>query len=358
VAVGSRARPAARAGAQITIVEVAHSAGVTAATVSNVLRSRGKVADATRRRVLDAADALGYRPNLTARALVEGRPPTIAMIVSSIANPFYPEFALAVERAVRRQGYFLLVCNTNDDPAQERAYVDAVAGSLAHGILVMNADFVQIDALVALHNKGVPIVLCMWERPEEPPALPSVAIDFYQAGATAAEHLLKLGHRRIGAIVGSEPTGNHIWRYRGFRDTLRRARVAHPDSETRFGHDTIDDGRNAAHALLASVPDLTALFASNDLPAIGALQAAADLGLAIPAQLSVVGITDIQLAHQVRPSLSTVAIPTTEAAELAVTMLLSQMHDSAGRALAPMSRASLPRLVARASTGLAPKTRR
>jgi len=184
VAIGSRARPAPRAGAQTTIVEVARSAGVTAATVSNVLRSRGKVADATRRRVLAAADALGYRPNLTARALVEGRPPTIAMIVSSIANPFYPEFALAVEQAVRRQGYFLLVCNTNDDPAQERAYVDAVAGSLAHGILVMNADFVQIDALVGLHNKGVPIVLCMWERPEEPPALPSVAIDFYQAGVT------------------------------------------------------------------------------------------------------------------------------------------------------------------------------
>jgi DNA-binding LacI/PurR family transcriptional regulator len=351
-------RPAARVGAPITIVEVARSAGVTAATVSNVLRSRGKVADATRRRVLAAADTLGYRPNLTARALVEGRPPTIAMIVSSIANPFYPEFALAVEQAVRRQGYFLLVCNTNDDPAQERAYVDAVAGSLAHGILVMNADFVQVDALVALHNKGVPIVLCMWERPEEPPALPSVAIDFYHAGVTAAEHLLKLGHRRIGAIVGSEQTGNHIWRYRGFRDTLRRARVAHPESETRFGHDTIDDGRNAAHALLASAPDLTALFASNDLPAIGALQAAADLGLAVPAQLSVVGITDIQLAHQVRPSLTTVAIPTTEAAELAVTMLLSQMHDPAGRALAPMSRASLPRLVARASTGLAPKMRR
>ena len=358
MAVGSRSQPTARAGAQITIVDVARSAGVTAATVSNVLRSRGKVAEATRRRVLDAVDALGYRPNLTARALVEGRPPTIAMIVSSIANPFYPEFALAVERTVRSHGYFLLVCNTNDDPAQERAYVDAVAGSLARGVLVMNADFVQIDALVALHEKGVPIVLCMWERPEEPPPLPSVAIDFYQAGVTAAEHLLKLGHRRIGAIVGSERTGNHIWRYRGFRDTLRKARVAHAESETRFGHDTIDDGRNAAHALLASVPDLTALFASNDLPAIGALQAAADLGLAVPTQLSVVGITDIQLAHQVRPALTTVAIPTGEAAELAVAMLLSRMHDPAGRNPTPMSRASAPRLVARGSTGLAAKTRR
>ena len=117
-----------------TLVEVARLAGVTAATVSNVLRERGKVGTETRKRVLAAVKELGYQPNLTARALVEGRPPTIALIVSSIANPFYPEFALAAEQAVRKLGYFLLVCNTNDDPAQERAYLDAVGGSLARGL--------------------------------------------------------------------------------------------------------------------------------------------------------------------------------------------------------------------------------
>jgi len=338
-----------------TLVEVARLAGVTAATVSNVLRERGKVGTETRKRVLAAVKELGYQPNLTARALVEGRPPTIALIVSSIANPFYPEFALAAEQAVRKLGYFLLVCNTNDDPAQERAYLDAVGGSLARGVLVMHADFVQLDQLLALRQRGVPVVLCMWEKPDEPPALPCVAVDFYQAGVIAAEHLLKLGHQRVGAVVGSEASGNHIWRYRGFADTLARAGISHLPEHARFGHDTIDAGRNAAHALLAAVPDLTAIFASNDLPAIGVLQAAADLGLQVPSDLSVIGITDIQLAHQVRPALTTVAVPTSEAAALAVQMMMNIIRHEGGNGLdgETMLVTSTPRLVVRSSTGRA-----
>jgi len=330
-------------------------AGVTAATVSNVLRERGKVGTETRKRVLAAVKELGYQPNLTARALVEGRPPTIALIVSSIANPFYPEFALAAEQAVRKLGYFLLVCNTNDDPAQERAYLDAVGGSLARGVLVMHADFVQLDQLLALRQRGVPVVLCMWEKPDKPPALPCVAVDFYQAGVIAAEHLLKLGHQRVGAVVGSEASGNHIWRYRGFADTLERAGLSHLPEHARFGPDTIDAGRNAAHALLAAVPDLTAIFASNDLPAIGVLQAAADLGLQVPSDLSVIGITDIQLAHQVRPALTTVAVPTAEAAALAVQMMMNIIRHEGGNGVdgETMLVTSTPRLVVRSSTGRA-----
>ena len=333
-----------------TLAQVAHKAGVTAATVSNVLRGRGKVGAETRERVLAAVRELKYRPNLTARALAEGRPATIALIVSSIANPFYPEFALAVERAVRKLGYFLLVCNTNDDPAQEKAYLDAVGGSLAHGVLVMNADFVQIDELVQLRERGVPVVLCMWEKPDQPPPLPSVAVDFYRAGILAAEHLIALGHRRIGAVVGSERSGNHIWRYRGFVDALAKAGIAHAEADVIFGHDTIDEGRSAAHTLLAGVPDLTALFVSNDLPALGVLQAAAEMGLAVPADLSVIGITDIQLAHQVRPALTTVAVPTEESAALAVEMIMRMIGGD--EEPAPLRETALPKLVVRASTGL------
>jgi len=339
-----------------TLVEVGRLAGVTPATVSNVLRGRGRVSDATRERVLAAVQQLGYRPNLNARALVEGRPHTIALIVSSIANPFYPEFALAVEKAVRKRDYFLLVCNTNNDPAQEAAYLDAVGGSLAQGVLVMNADFVRVDELLALRRRGVPVVLCMWEKPDEAPELPYIGVDFHQAGVIAAEHLLKLGHTRIGAVVGSEPTGNHIWRYRGFCDALARAGVAHPPEEVRFGGDTIDAGRNAAHGLLAAVPDLSAIFVSNDLPAIGVLQAAADLGLEVPSDLSVIGITDIQLAHQVRPALTTVAVPSEEAAELAVQLMMEVIEDS-NNSVPRHAMTSVPQLVVRDSTARVRRSR-
>ncbi|WP_172204410.1 MULTISPECIES: LacI family DNA-binding transcriptional regulator [unclassified Niveibacterium] len=339
-----------------TLVEVGRLAGVTPATVSNVLRGRGRVSEATRERVLAAVQQLGYRPNLNARALVEGRPHTIALIVSSIANPFYPEFALAVEKAVRKRDYFLLVCNTNNDPAQEAAYLDAVGGSLAQGVLVMNADFVRVEELLALRRRGVPVVLCMWEKPDEAPELPYIGVDFHQAGVIAAEHLLKLGHTRIGAVVGSEPTGNHIWRYRGFCDALARAGVPHPPEEVRFGGDTIDAGRNAAHGLLAAVPDLSAIFVSNDLPAIGVLQAAADLGLEVPSDLSVIGITDIQLAHQVRPALTTVAVPSEEAAELAVQLMMEVIEDG-NNAVPRHAMTSVPQLVVRDSTARVRRSR-
>jgi DNA-binding LacI/PurR family transcriptional regulator len=303
-----------------TLSEVAAHAGVTSATVSNVLRNRGRVGEQTRKRVLEAVAALGYRPHLAARALAEGRAPTIALMVSSIANPFYPEFALAVERAARASGHFVIVCNTNQDPLAGRKYLEQIAGTLSEGVLVMNAnlDFADLHQTEA---RGTPVVLCMWERPLDPPGLPCVAVDFRRAGELAAQHLLELGHRHIVAIVGSKRAGIHAARYEGFVDALRAAGVKLPRTCVRHAPDTIEGGYAAARDLLEAHPHTTAIFATNDLPALGSINAAFDLGRDVPTDLSVIGITDIQLAQQSRPPLTTVAVPTVEAAELAVSLL-------------------------------------
>ncbi|HZZ09362.1 MAG TPA: LacI family DNA-binding transcriptional regulator [Paraburkholderia sp.] len=336
-----------------TLSEVARHAGVTPATVSNVLRNRGRVGAATRQRVLDAVAALGYRPHLAARALAEGRAPTLALMVSSIANPFYPEFALAVERAARRSGHFVIICNTNEDPQVGRAYLDQIAGTLSEGVLVTNANLDFAD-LHTTESRGTPVVLCMWERPNEPPGLPCVAVDFRLAGELAGRHLLELGHRRIGAIVGSKASGIHAARYGGFIDAMRAAGA--PRSKVRHTADTTQGGYSAARALLEADPTLTALFVTNDLPALGAMHAAADLGLNVPRDLSVIGITDIQLARESRPALTTVAVPTVEAAELAVSLLRELIESSYGQGgvpagSVPMKVACAPQLVVRASTG-------
>ncbi|GAB7535547.1 LacI family DNA-binding transcriptional regulator [Burkholderia sp. 3C] len=337
-----------------TLNEVAQAAGVTPATVSNVLRNRGRVGAKTRERVLAAVEALGYRPHLAARALAEGRAPTLALMVSSIANPFYPEFALAVEHALRRSGRFLIICNTENDPDIGRAYLQQIAGTLSEGVLVMNANL-DLDDLHRTMERGTPVVLCMWERPEAAPALPSVAVDFRRAGELAARHLLELGHRRIGAIVGSKVTGIHAARYEGFLDALAAAGLDGAAAPLRYGPDTIQGGYEAARALLGAHPELTALFTTNDLPALGAMHAAADAGLAVPAQLSVVGITDIQLARESRPALTTVAVPTAEAAALAVELLGELIEAEANGADAQAGPArtrvtSAPWLVVRGST--------
>ncbi|MGF6372617.1 LacI family DNA-binding transcriptional regulator [Paraburkholderia sp. MM5482-R1] len=345
-----------------TLSEVARHAGVTPATVSNVLRKRGRVGETTRQRVLEAVAALGYRPHLAARALAEGRAPTLALMVSSIANPFYPEFALAVERAARTSGHFVIICNTNDDPLSGRAYLDQIAGTLSEGVLVTNAnlDFADLHETEA---RGTPVVLCMWERPTEPPGLPCVAVDFRLAGKLAGEHLLELGHRRFGAIVGSKVSGIHVARFEGFVDALRAAGVTR--NRVRHAADTIHGGYLAARALLEADPQLSAIFATNDLPALGAMHAAADLGLRVPHELSVIGITDIQLARESRPALTTVAVPTVEVAGLAVELLRELIETSYGQpgraardmpAPVPMRISSEPKLVVRASTA-APRSR-
>ncbi|MFP4901787.1 LacI family DNA-binding transcriptional regulator, partial [Paraburkholderia sp. BR14261] len=216
-------------------------------------------------------------------------------------------------------------------------------------------DFADLRATV---RRGAPVVLCMWERPLDPPGLPCVAVDFRRAGELAAQHLLTLGHRRIGAIVGSKVSGIHAARYDGFVAAMQAAGLDGAGAPVRYAPDTTQGGYAATSELLARHPDLTAIFATNDLPALGAMQAAADLGLDVPRELSVVGITDIQLARESRPPLTTVAVATTEAAELAVELLteLVEAPDSAAGAVARVCVVPAPRLVVRASTA-APGTK-
>ncbi len=340
----------------VTLAEVALRAKVTAATVSNALHNPQKVKPATLERVMAAIRELGYRPNLTARALASGRTSTLALMLSNVTNPFYPEFVLAAEREARKRGYFLLVCNTDDDPGTTRAYLDQIAGTLAAGVIVMNTDLGERE-LAETANKGAAVVLCMWERVRASRALPCVTVDFGAAGALAAEHLSELGHRKFGALVGVGSGGPQSLRLRGFAEAL--AARGHPQKALTVAqaHDSIEGGYEAARAVLRAKPVLTSLFATNDLMAIGAIQAAADLGKRVPHDLSVVGLTDIQLAHQFRPGLTTVRFPTPRIAAQTIALTLEMVE---GGSPAPRSLYTIgePELVVRDSTGPAPLARR
>jgi DNA-binding LacI/PurR family transcriptional regulator len=333
----------------VTLSEVARRAKVTAATVSNVLRNREKVRPETAERVLSAIRELGYRPNLNARALAEGRSSTLALMLSNIANPFYPEFVLAAERAARREGYFLMVCNTDDDAEIGRAYLTQIAGTLAEGVLVLNTD-IAINELCESAAIGAPIVLSLWEHPEAPPAVPCVAVDFSHAGALAAKHLLELGHRDIGMLVGDGCGGLQDARAMGFREVIRAAGIEPDNAAVLEIRDTIDAGYAACMQLLANASGLTAIFATNDLLAIGAIQALTTLGRRVPEDVSVIGITDIQLAHQVRPALTTVAINTTAIADLSIELLIRLMQKGSAEASPAMVLGPQPTLVVREST--------
>ena len=339
----------------VTLAEVARRAKVTGATVSNVLRNPQKVKPETVERVMAAVRELGYRPNLTARALARGRTSTLALMLSNISNPFYPEFVLAAEREARKRGYFLLVCNTDDDPAITRAYLEQIAGSLASGVIVMNTDLGEGE-LTDVASRGVAVVLCMWEHVKATRALPCVTIDFAAAGALAATHLSGLGHRKFGAIVGVGSGGPQTIRLDGFAAAL----AAHGHAEKALiavqSHDSIESGYEAAVGLMRAKPAVTSIFATNDLMAIGAMQAAADLGKRVPDDLSVIGLTDIALAHQFRPALTTVRLPTAEIAARSVALALEMVEGGTPAQERYVVRA--PELVVRESTGPAPSRRR
>ncbi|WP_446902598.1 LacI family DNA-binding transcriptional regulator [Burkholderia sp. YIM B11467] len=335
----------------VTLAEVARRANVTAATVSNVLRNPQKVKPATVERVMAVIRELGYRPNLTARALAEGRTSTLALMLSNITNPFYPEFVLAAEREARKRGHYLLVSNTDDDPAITRNYLERIAGTLAAGAIVMSTSLAEAElADIARHRAA--IVLCMWEHVPASRILPCVTVDFAAAGALAAAHLSELRHRAFGALVGKGSDGPQSVRLRGFIDELA-ARGHAPDAVTTVSaYDSIEGGYEAAAALLRAKPGLTALFATNDLMAIGALQAAADLGRRVPADLSIVGMTDIQLAHQFRPALTTVRFPKSLVAARAIALALDMIDGI--ESTAAVHTIGTPELVVRESTAMAP----
>jgi len=335
-----------------TIKEVAAHAGVTPTTVTNVLRGRDRASESTRQRVLDAVAQLGYRPNLNARALVERKAPTFALMLPCITNPFYPEFMLHVGLAARLHGRYLIVCNTDYEIGHESRFLDEVAGSLSDGVLVANSPDIDFDQLKRVIARGTPVVVDMWEDPDSPPGIPCLSFDARRAGGIATEHLVELGHRKIGAIIASPRNGMHDMRYKGFRDVLRTARIACPAAAVRYCADTFEGGKDAARDLLSAMPELTAIFVSNDLAALGVLDAAASLGRQLPQDLSVVSITNTQVSSQSRPTLTTVAIPTQRMAIRGIELLV-EIH--AGKHRAPPTEC-VPglELIVRESTAKAP----
>jgi DNA-binding LacI/PurR family transcriptional regulator len=309
-----------------TLSEVARIAGVTTATVSNVLRNTRKVKPATVQRVEAAIAATGYRPNLMARALAEGKSSMVALVLPDIANPFYPEFVRVAERVARHRHYFLMVCNTDERPDIGRAYLKQIVGTLADGVLVLHTG-IGADNIKDLRSRRSPIVLAAEEEVDLADDIPHVVVNFQRAGEIAGQHLLALGHRRFGVIVGSGLEGTQVRRLAGFKRALEELGLQLEDVHIRYVNDSVAGGHAATVSLLEADPSITAIFTTNDLMAYGASQALADRGIRIPEDVSLVGITDIRLAQDMRPALTTVALRIEEVATASINLLLDLIEN-------------------------------
>ena len=332
-----------------TLSEVARLAGVTTATVSNVLRNPGKVKASTVKKVKEAIAATGYRPNLMARALAEGRSSMIAMVLPSITNPFYPEFVRVAERVARQRDFFLMVCNTDEKAEIGHAYLQQIAGTLADGVLILHTGM-GMSEIQELRGRRSPIVLASEENGMANGSdMPQVVVDFELAGQIAAKHLVELGHRHFGMIIGRGCGGYHSERLKGFKDVLTAAGIGFADEDIAYVEDTVVGGHDATIELVSRRSELTAIFCTNDLLAFGAMQALADRKIRVPQDISVSGVTDIQLAQDIRPALTTVSLRIDEIAKLSIGLLLDLVENPDHQPT--VVRVPPPQLIVRDSTG-------
>jgi DNA-binding LacI/PurR family transcriptional regulator len=308
----------------ITISDVARRAGVTTATVSNVITQRVPVSDKTRARVLLAIKELGYRPNLVARGLAQGKTLTLALVVPTLSNPFFAEVVEEVERAADQHDYQLLLSMTHHSLEDGKRYLERSASRWVDGFIVMGMA-VDITDVLALRDSGKEVVLSVWNQDPRTLTLPIVDIDFRLAGELATRHLLECGHRRIAAIV-EEPV--QLSRRKGFQAALAEAGISTLPEYILQGDSSFESGYQGTLELLALPTPPTAIFAGNDLMALGAIEAIARQGLSVPHDISVVGVDDISQAAYAHPPLTTISIPKREMARTATELLLRHIQGT------------------------------
>jgi DNA-binding LacI/PurR family transcriptional regulator len=337
-----------------TIADVARRAGVTTATVSNVLTGRVVVREETRERVLKAIAELEYRPNLLARGLAQGKTMTLALIVPTISNPFFAEFVEEAERVADAHDYQLLLCMTHNSEARGERHLERLSRRWVDGFIVLGMAAATSDVL-ALARRGKPVVLGGWSLgEEEASALPMVNVDFYLAGKLATQHLLDLRHRRIAAIL---ELATQEARLAGYRETLAAAGLVPAPCYIQPGDSSFESGYRAALDLLALPDPPTAIFAGSDWMALGAIKAVASQGLSIPGDISIVGVDDIAQAAHARPPLTTIGVPKKEMARAATELLLERLANPEERLAPPMIWID-PYLVLRGSTACSSETDR
>lgn len=327
--------------------EVARAAGVSTSTVSRTISRPEMVSDGTRARVQRAISELGYRPSRVARRLrVEhGRSSLIGLVLPDIQNPFFADLARGVEDVAGERGYAVFLGNSDEDPAKEARYLDVMRAESVDGVILppTSGSGAPVRRLV---EEGIPVT-CVDRRLRDT-VVDTVVMDNQRGARSAAEHLIALGHRRIGFIEGLPGLSTSAERREGYRAALAGAGIEPDPALVRGGDSRQGSGRHLAGDLLAIPDPPTALVVGNNLMTLGALEAIRALGRVIPADVAVIGYDDMPWALAVDPPLTVVRQPAYDLGRRAMEVLLQRLGDPArGPELVVLQ----PELVVRGSCG-------
>jgi LacI family transcriptional regulator, repressor for deo operon, udp, cdd, tsx, nupC, and nupG len=337
-AIPNRARP--------TIYDVARLAGVSPSTVSRMLNGKGQFTPATRTAVEQAVRQLRYRPNTIARSLRTKSTQTIAFLLPYVPDPFFVSLIGGIQQHALKHDYSILLCVTEGDPEREEHYLHLLQAKQVDGALI-DGPVLPATRIARFVEDGFPIV-CV-DRDVDLSSVPLVQVDNRLGARLATEHLIALGHRRIAHVSGSELQRFRHSRERlaGYREALAGAGVGADPRLVAAGDYTEEGGRRATRAVLDAGVEFSAVFAANDLSAIGAMSALAGQGRRVPDDVSVVGFDDVHISAFINPPLTTVHQPAAEIAQRATELLIALIH---GREVAERRHVLEPRLVVRAST--------
>jgi LacI family transcriptional regulator len=293
--------------AKYTMRDVARLAGVSTSTVSAVMNGTVAVSPERKARVQEAMKALDYQPDAIARSLKTGRSNAIGIVVPDITNAFYPEVVRGAEEAAQAAGYSVLLCDSNENHEIEGRHLSVLFSRRVDGVLL--ACCVDSRAHEMMVRNRVPVVY-VDRLPPSATALNTVCTDNFQAGQLATEHIVGLGHRRIGMLAGHLELSPHHDRLEGFRKTMQESHLPILDEYLISGNVQVEDGRAAGHRLLNLPNPPTAILASNNKLLLGVLQAVDEKKISIPRQLSVLGFDDYLWNNHFNPTLTAVAQPT------------------------------------------------
>jgi LacI family transcriptional regulator len=313
--------------ASVTIKDVARASGVSPMTVSRVINESERVSPATRRRVEEAISELGYVPSRLARGLIRQKTGTLALIVPDVANPFFTLIVRGAEDVARRTGYRMILCDTRADLAIEREVIEEMIAHRVEGIAVAPVSDRSRSHLRRLAKFGLPFVLI--DRTVSDVDCDVVVGDNENGARRLVEHLISLGHRRIGFIVESDEVSTARDRHRGYLEALEGAGL--PVDPSLIVRSTVDPtgGVDGMRRLLELEKRPTAVFTVNNLVALGAIEAVRAAGLEVPDDVALVCFDDIEYASRLHPFLTVMAQPAETLGMLGTQLLVDRIEGRA-----------------------------
>ena len=310
---------------RITVKEVAKRADVSTATVSHVITGAVRVSPRLRSRVLRAIQKLDYHPNHVARSLKVKSTGMLGMIISDITNPFFAELVRGAEDTALAHNYLLMTFNSDDRVERERRMLSVLRTRRVDGVLlIVSSDADNTAHIENTLRAGIPVV-CL-DRLPPGIRIDSVMVDNVGGVRECVQHLLSLGHQRIGIITGPQTLSNARERLQGYKEALKIAGIKIEPGLIREGDFRVESGHQGARELLDQPNPPTALFVSNNRMVLGALEAVEDLGLSCPRDVALAAFDDLPWALALRPQLTSIAQPMYAIGQEGVQLLLRRIR--------------------------------